>query len=247
MSTTSTPGEELGFIILRHVCNDVTNQYWITCYHAIRHHYPENAIMIVDDNSNYSHVTDEPLYKTRVIQSEFPRRGELLPYYYYLHHEKMFDVAVILHDSAFINKRIDFVKELRDAHSAKYKLIWEFEHQWDQIEDETRMIDVFNDARLTTFYKTKSAWKGCFGCMAVITHAYLSDINARYSLDKLLPYVQTRYNRCSFERVVACLMQLDEPGTSLLGNIHKYCPWELRFEQVHQYSHLPIVKVWTGR
>lgn len=238
--------DNLGFIMLRHVCNDATNQYWIKCYHSIRRHYPENVIMIVDDNSNYAYVTAEPLYKTHVVQSEFPRRGELLPYYYFLHYEKLFDVAVILHDSAFINKHIDFIKEVENT-AAGYKMLWEFEHSWDQIEDETRMINVFKDAEFTRFYETKSAWKGCFGCMSVITHSYLSDINRRFDLSKLLNCIQTRYNRCSFERVVACLMQFREPRASLLGNIHKYCPWELRYEQIEDYSYLPIIKVWTGR
>lgn len=241
-----TTEPELGFIILRHVSNDRTNKYWITSYKSIRRYYPENVIMIVDDNSNYSYVTDEKLYKTHIVQSEFPQRGELLPYYYFLHQEKLFDVAVILNDSAFINKHIDFLKEVKDT-SAGYKMLWEFEHFWDQIEDETRMINVFNDNELTQFYENKAAWKGCFGCMSVITHSYLSEINQRFALTKLLNCIKTRYNRCSFERVIACLMQFPRPSASLLGDIHNYCPWGLRFEQLEQYSHLPITKVWTGR
>ena len=42
----------IGFIILRHVNNEVTNQYWLHCYECIRKYYPENKIMIIDDNSN---------------------------------------------------------------------------------------------------------------------------------------------------------------------------------------------------
>lgn len=244
--STAPPSQELGFIILRHVCNDLTNKYWIKCYHSIRLYYPENVIMIIDDNSDYSYITDEPVYKTHVIKSEFPRRGELLPYYYFLHHEKLFDVAVILHDSAFINKQIDFLKEVEDT-TAGYKILWDFAHNWDQIEDETRMINVFKDDEFTQFYENKSAWTGCFGCMSVITHAYLSEINSRFEFSKLLNCVQTRYNRCSFERVVACLMQFKERRGSLLGNIHCYCPWGVQFGNIEGYAHLPIIKVWTGR
>ena len=94
---------DVGFIILRYVINELTNKYWIKCVNSIRQHYPENNILIIDDNSNYDFITDEKLYKTTVINSEFHKRGELLPYYYYLHN-KLFDVAVIMHDSAFINK-----------------------------------------------------------------------------------------------------------------------------------------------
>ena len=70
----------VGFIILRHVNNAVTNEYWIYSYNCIRKLYPENEIMIIDDNSKYQFVTPINLYKTSIIQSEYPKRGELLPY-----------------------------------------------------------------------------------------------------------------------------------------------------------------------
>ena len=97
----------IGFIILRHVSNPETDKYWNFCYDCIRKYYPENLILIIDDNSNYEYITDRPLYKTATINSEYHGRGELLPYYYFLHN-KLFDTAVLLHDSAFINKYIDF-------------------------------------------------------------------------------------------------------------------------------------------
>ena len=136
---------ELGFIVLRHVNSEQTNKYWIHCVNCIRQYYPENKILIIDDNSNYNLITisDKKLYKTTVINSEYHKRGELLPYYYYLHN-KLFDASVIIHDSVFINKYIDFSVE-------KYKFLWDFQHNWDQIEDETRMIDMFNDSELKIF------------------------------------------------------------------------------------------------
>lgn len=78
---------EIGFIILRHVNNDLTNKYWIHCYNCIRKHYQENHILIIDDNSNYNFITNKELYKTTIINSEYHQRGELLPYYYYLHNK----------------------------------------------------------------------------------------------------------------------------------------------------------------
>jgi hypothetical protein len=229
----------LGFIILRHVNNQETDKYWNLCYDCIRKYYPENLILIIDDNSNYEYITDRPLYKTTTINSEYHGRGELLPYYYFLHN-KLFDTAVLLHDSVFINKYIDF-------NVYKYKLMWDFEHHWDQTEDETIMIDAFNDLELKEFYENKSLWKGCFGGMSIITHDYLSFINSKYDISKLLNYVLTRFNRMSFERVIACLLQINGTKGSLLGNIHKYCEFGLTFNYKQQYSHLPVIKVWTGR
>ena len=160
---------EIGFIILRHVNNKNTNNYWIHSYDCIRKYYPENKIIIIDDNSLQNFITDKTLYKTLIINSEYPGRGELLPYYYYLQN-KLFDTAVIIHDSVFINKYIDFNVD-------NYKLLWEFDSNHDpHTNDVTKMIDVFNDFELKQFYQNKSLWKGCFGGMSIIKHDYLEFI-----------------------------------------------------------------------
>ena len=234
----------LGFIMLRHVNNELTNNYWNHCYESIRKHYPENMILIVDDNSNYEYVVEkQPLYKTTVINGEYPGRGELLPYYYYLHN-KLFDTAIIIHDSVFVNQQIDFSVD-------KYKMLWNFKHNWDQIEDETNIINVFNDVELLNFHKNKALWKGCFGGMTIITHEFLSFVNKQYDISKLLNVIKTRYNRCSFERVISCLLQscLLQKNTNetLLGDIHDYYNRSITFEEKDYFTHLPLTKVWTGR
>jgi hypothetical protein len=232
--------EKIGFIILRHVNNESTNRYWNYSYNCIRKYYPENLILIIDDNSDYKYIKEkQPLYKTLNINSEYHGRGELLPYYYYLQH-KLFDIAVIIHDSVFINKYIDF-------NVNKYKILWFFEHDWDQIEDEKNMINLFNDEELRIFYENKHLWKGCFGCMSIIRHDYLMFINNKYDISKLIDVVNTRYNRCSFERVIACLLQKNEKTETLLGSIHTYCKWGITFEEKDNYTDLPLIKVWTGR
>ena len=229
-----------GFIILRHVNNEKTTLYWQTCYNSIRKFYPENDIIIIDDNSHYEYIHHEELYKVKVIQSTYPGRGELLPYYYYLTN-KLFDTAFIIHDSVFIQKHIDI-------HVDKYQITWDFDHGCDQTDDESKMIRLFNDVNLLTFYKNKSLWVGCFGGMTTITHDFLMHVNNKYDLGLLLNVVLTRYNRCSFERVLACLLQFEAPQMSRFGNIHKYkLPWGTTYDNRHQYPDHPLLKVWTGR
>jgi hypothetical protein len=248
-----------GFIILRHVNSSITNTYWIRCYDSIRKYYPENTILIIDDNSNqniiHSRGKEKILYNTHIINSEYPQRGELLPYFYYLNN-KLFDIAIIIHDSVFINKYIP----IEDIQVDKYNFLWDFEHDWDQEGDELRIIERFNNNKeLIDFHNNKNLWKGCFGCMSIITHDYLTYINSKYDISKILDSVLTRYNRCSFERVIACMLQLNgkcegsksasssSSAYSLLGNIHSYCPYGISINEIDKYSHLPIIKVWTGR
>lgn len=230
----------IGFIILRHVTNSIDGQYWIENYNCIRTCYPENHIIIIDDNSNYAFIdTKIPLYKTMIVHSAFHGRGEFLPYYYYLHY-RLFDIAVILHDSTFINRFIDF-------HVDTYKIMWTFEHDWDQIDDERNMINVFEDDELRSFYENKRLWKGCFGGMSVISHDFLRHIDSKYELAKLIPFISSRSNRMSFERVIACLLQKEDHGGVLFGNIHHYCPWGLQYHDRNNFRHLPITKIWSSR
>lgn len=233
----------VGFIILRHVNSETTNKYWIWSYNSIRVFYPDNMILIIDDNSDYSYITDKKLHNAMIVNSEYPKRGELLPYYYYLKY-KLFDIAVIIHDSVFVQKYIDFTG------IDKYKLLWSFKHNWDQIEDETRILNVFNDNELLKFHKNKSEWVGCFGAMCVITYDYLKHINDKYDISKLLDVILTRYNRCSFERVIACLLQKEYKTKSMFGDIHNYCPWGVGINNLNnkfKYRALPLIKVWSGR
>jgi len=231
---------KLGFILLRHVISKTTNKYWIKSYDCIRKFYPENEIVIIDDNSNKKFITQKILYKTKIINSEFKSRGELLPYYYYLNN-KFFDTAFIIHDSVFINKYIDI-------NVNKYKFIWEFEHKWDNVRDEERIIKIFNSKELLDFYRKKHLWKGCFGAMTIINHDYLVSINKLYNINKMLNYIKTRKDRMSFERVIACILQKhSKKEKTLLGNIHKYCKWAISFYDIDKYTHLPIIKVWSGR
>lgn len=239
----------IGFIILRHVNSKYVNQYWIKCYDNIRKYYPENKIVIIDDNSNYEYITEKQLYKTIVIESKYKKRGELLPYYYFSK-IKFFDIAVIIHDSVFINSYIHFNVDT-------FKMIWDFCPKYcnHDSNEELMMIKQFNDPVLNIYYSRKK-WRGCFGCMTVITHEYLKSINKRYSFEKLVPFVKTRHNRQSFERVLACLLYYNNKrkihnifqfhNNTLLGNIVEYCEWGIKFEEIDDIS-LPIIKVWSGR
>jgi len=240
--------ENIGFIILRHVNSSITNEYWKECYRCIKRFYPKNRILIIDDNSNYSFVSNEPLDNTMVIKSEFPTRGEFLPYYYYLK-TKFCETAVMLHDSVFIKKYIFF-------NVNTYKMLWDFDKQSitdsSSFNHQVLMLGALNNQKLNSFYNKKdfNMWKGCFGCMSVIKYDYLKHIDNEYRLAALIPYITCRNARCAFERIIGCLLQISLKELSLFGSIYTYCKWGLSYDEYIQNkysSHLPIIKVWTGR
>ena len=94
----------VGFIILRHVNSYVTDKYWKLCYDCIRKYYPENDIVIIDDNSHPEYVSYKSIYKTKIIEAPYPKRGELLPYLYYCYNGTYYKVPTY----GRIYKIIDF-------------------------------------------------------------------------------------------------------------------------------------------
>ena len=232
-----------GFIMLRHVNSEETNKYWIESYSCIRSLYPDNMIIIIDDSSNYVFITEIPLINTLIIQSEFKGRAELLPYIYYLN-GNYFDTAVILHDSVFIKKYIDFTD-----HQNKY--IWKFEHEWDETTKELELLSYLdNSEELITFYEKKHKWNGCFGAMSVINHSFLKKIDAKYTLKNLIPHINNRKDRMAFERVISVLISITNETTtsSVLGDIHEYISWNYSYDEyIQKLVDRPVYKVWTGR
>jgi hypothetical protein len=253
--------EEYGFIITRHVNSDTTNKYWNNNVYLLNKLYPGKPIVIIDDNSDARYVKQEREYANlTIIQSEFPGRGELLPYYYYLQH-KFFRNAVIIHDSVFIHKRIQFEKLQGEA----VVPLWFFPSDRENVDNSIRIASKLkhsytvndklkNETELLGFITQK--WYGCFGVQAYIQLSFLEHLEAKYGITRLIPSVVCRKDRCCLERIFGVLFFTEYPALlknkSLLGNIMSYVTWGYTYERYIQdiaNNRLPreIVKVWTGR
>ena len=260
--------EQVGFIILRHVNSDITNEYWQESYSCIRKFYPENKIIIIDDYSNKDFLkSDLILYNTEIINSVFQAgKGELLPIYYYLIY-KWFKKAVIIHDSVFMNNYIEF------NNIDKYKFLWYIEHTWNDNNTEKKLISCLNNNKeILDLYNNTHLWQGCFGCMAVITYEYLKVIDDKYNLFNLFNVVNSRNDRCALERLLGCILLLNDNkliynsnDISFLGSITNtyyndlpcfFGCWGYSFTDYKNTKNilntglknrLPIIKVWSGR
>ena len=252
-----------GFIITRHVNSEKTNQYWNHAVRSIRRFYPFRKIVIIDDNSNQNYVKAEFEYKNiQIVKSEYPGRGELLPYYYF-HKNRYFDNAVILHDSVFFHKRIHFEKFKQE----RIIPFWHFDHSIDINKNMVNCIrlskylnNTYNiqkrivpDDNMFTL-KSTQIWHGCFGVQSYINYDFLSTIQTKYNLFQLLDGVLTRADRCSLERIMGIIFHIESPKLykrpSLLGDIWINQTWGYTFETYcTEYKSIrkPLVKVWTGR
>jgi len=253
-----------GFVITRHVNSEQTNKYWNQCIKLIRTYYPYRQIILIDDNSNYSFVkADHPYKNLTIIQSEYPGRGELLPFIYYLKY-RWWDNAVFLHDSVFIHKHIPFellkVPVLPLWHFIKDKL----HHNTvvrvsGGLSNNSEIMKILqHEDSLMSINKLNTDWCGVFGVQCFININFLEQIQNKYNITNLILYVSCRDERCALERIMGIIIFLEYPAyrfslkKSVLGDIRSYMPWGYNYDQyISSFKNHAIVrhvvKVWTGR
>lgn len=251
-----------GFIVSRHVNSEQTNKYWNQCVKLIHTYYPLKQIIIIDDNSTQKYIKAEHDYKNvTVIQSDYPGRGELLPYVYYLKY-KWFPNAVIIHDSLFIHRRIPFEK-----FTFPVLPLWHHIYDKENINNLLRISSALrnshslmkkingNDINILGF--NRDEFYLCFGGQAYIQLKFLEHLEAKYEMTKLVSVVRNRTDRCALERILGLLFCQEYPKLtklkSLFGDIlTKERNFSYRFDdyindlQRRKVIH-PFVKVWTGR
>jgi len=256
-----------GFIITRHVNSVITNNYWNHCVQCIRHFYsPENyKIVVIDDNSNKSFLKSEYEYKNvEYVQSEFPGRGELLPYYYY-YKNNYFDNAVIIHDSVFFQSKINFSRI-----PFPVLPLWHFsEEKSENLPNSLRLLQFLknnyyiqkkiigtNKYDVLSFNNKKDSF-GCFGVQSYINYHFLETLQNKYAIFNLLKVVKNREDRCCLERIMCAIFYNEIKELiqikSLLGSIQTYGPWGFTWNEYwkkltnKQKPSKPLIKVWTGR
>jgi len=193
--------------------------YWKYCIDAVRVHYPELPIVVIDDNSAPEFLTpalkkEEAILQTqkcRFIYSIYTKRGELLPYYYYsMSNNEWFENALIIHDSVFITRPLNNLSTVFDILAEQgFLFLWHFDsYMYDDKNDEIQLISLLNGGEdiLTSVYSNKQHWSGCFGAMPFISYTFLLNVSRTYNLPVLLGHIQTRRNRMSFERLIGCMM-----------------------------------------
>ena len=240
------------FIIIRHVNSKITNKYWIESYNCVRNHYPDTKILIIDDNSDYYYINKEvQLINTELIQSEYPKSGELLPYYYF-YKNKYAKRAVIIHDSVFVNKYYDF-----NNITSNIKFLWHCDmHGADNNDKEIELIKYLNNNdELLKLYNNKDKWHVCFGVMSMINLEFLEKIENKYNFFNLLKHIKSRSDRMCLERIFGLICSAEHSylikNSSLFGHIHDN-KWGYDFNEYNedkQKNNLNkyFIKVWTGR
>jgi len=251
-----------GFIITRHVNTEQTNRYWNQCVKLIRTYYPFRKIVVIDDNSNKNFVTaDQPYKNITFIDSEYPGRGELLPYIYYLKY-KWFPNAIIIHDSLFVHRRIPF-----ETFSVPVMPFWHHIYDKENLANLLRISSVLTN-NSTIIQKLKGTDINilgmkedipvlCFGGQCYIKLGFLELLQKKYNITNLVTVIKNRKDRCAFERVLGILCCIEYPKlnktSSLFGDILKqHRAFNYTFDNYNNDLKqkrviYPFVKVWTGR
>jgi hypothetical protein len=259
---------ELGFIMTRHVNSEKTNLYWNRSVQLLRIHYPNSPIVIIDDNSNLHFVHANQEYENvTIIQSEYPKRGELLPFVYFLKY-KWFPKAVIIHDGLFIHEHIPF-----EILNLPVLPLWHHPYDHENLNNILRIAShLKNNVPLKQrLQKGKELLQGfraklpsvppsfnlCFGGQCFIQLSFLESLEQKYALTNMLGPIQCRKDRCALERILGVLFHAEFPELiqhkSLFGGImehyrsFKYTYDDYMRDYQSQIIRQPVIKVWTGR
>ena len=241
-----------GFIVTRHVNTEQTNLYWNQCVKLLRTHYPKCQIVIIDDNSNQDFIKSEHDYTNlTIIQSEYPGRGELLPYIYFLKN-KWFENAVIIHDSVFFHFIFPFEKMNR-----QFASLWNFGNNDSELYNIIRVAKSLKNNKAIVhciYYWDKGLWLSSQGAQSYINHNFLVKMNNKYDLNNLLATVLNRSDRCTLERIIGILVYLETNNTdTVFGDINLlYKAGNYTFDEyIDTFNNGKVMgkisKVWTGR
>jgi hypothetical protein len=241
-----------GFIVTRHVNTKQTNLYWNQCVKLLRTHYPKCQIVIIDDNSNQDFIKSEHDYTNlTIIQSEYPGRGELLPYIYFLKN-KWFENAVIIHDSVFFHFTFPFEKMNR-----QFASLWNFGNNDSELSNIIRVAKSLKNNKAIVHcinYWDKGLWLSSQGAQSYINHNFLVKMNNKYDLNNLLATVLNRSDRCTLERIIGILVYLETNNTdTVFGDINLlYKAGNYTFDEyIDAFNNGKVMgkisKVWTGR
>lgn len=253
-----------GFIITRHVNSEKTNRYWNQSVKLIRTYYPLRQIVIIDDNSIQEFVKADFDYKNLlIIQSEYPGRGEILPYFYYLKY-KWFPNAIIIHDSLFIHRRIPFEK-----FNMPVLPLWHHNYDKENLHNIIRLASSLRNNRLLikklnqkedviiNLGFSNDKFNLCFGGQCYIKLGFLQGLENKYGISNLVNHIENRPDRCSLERILGLIFCEEYPKllkiNSLFGDILRqprafnYNYDDYNNDLKHRKVINPFVKVWTGR
>jgi len=254
--------DDYGFIITRHVTNPQTNNYWNQNVKLIRTFYPLKQIVIIDDNSKQEFINSfYPYQNLTVIQSEYPGRGELLPYIYLLKY-KWFPNAIIIHDSLFVHRRIPF-----ESIKMPVLPLWHHEYDKENLDNILRISSVLTNnlniirklkgTNLNVLGFDKNKFNLCFGAQSFIKLSFLELLQRKYNITNLVNVIKNRKDRCAFERVIGALFCEEFPLIkrikSLFGDIvlqnksFNYTFEDYKNDLKKRKVIYPFVKVWTGR
>lgn len=231
-----------GFILTRKVIDTKTNAYWQEACRCIRRFY-EQPILILDDSSDPEFLNGPLVENCSVISNVYPGSGEIAAYYYFysLH---PFDQAIILHDSVFVQRKIEFT-------FSPCTFLWSIPHTYDEPEPTLELINQLDHGEeIRRLFLKPSRWKGCFGLMASVSWTWIESMERRFQLfERLVPKIQTRTDRMRMERIFGCVCYRMGLIPIQFGDILEYCQWGRTFDNYlrGENAHLPLCKVWTGR
>lgn len=210
-----TKMDKITFVILRYSRTPDDFNIFKKSYYSIKTFYPNNKIVIIDDNSIYN---DELFDKDLdIIHSEFKGAGEILPYYYYCKH-KWSEYMLYIQDSMMIYRHF----KLSEINS-EIRYLWHFNSDNGYTNEiDIDIKDIIHSLNTPIIHNNK--WQGCFGTSSLISFDIVELIENKYKMFSILvTKINKRIQREAIERVFSIVLYNENIiAKSMFGHINNY-------------------------
>lgn len=272
ITVAPSPPQTFAFIITAKTCNAFQQHLLKECVRHIRVWYPTHIIYILDDNSpvsvrenTFAGHQDPHLH---IYPALVRGAGELNAYLFCVDERCVHTRVVFIHDSVFLKAPLpSFYNSMNISFDTTHSLFQSFwkatRHVWTDIfviQNSVilnNMVFYFDSPTCPTktlyqvlreFQQRHKGFAVTFGAMGMFNTSFVRFIQSHTNLFDITHLFTTRSHRCLFERIITCLIYMQQQHNSLCGDIFDHPNAFTNTNINPPLSPPPIfIKVWQGR
>lgn len=237
-----------GFIIPCYINSEKSYKSLNTCVDNIRKYHNEKIVLL----NNHSPISIESILDTydnvETYLSPFPSSGEFNAYLWF-HENKIFDKAIVLHDSMYLNKKMENIDKVKTVQFIKY--FTDHINDWSLVKEpntdynkehriathDDLIIHILNRglnrvnveflAFAKNLYHQKKKWVGCYGIMSIIDYSFLRELQTKTNILDVGKSLTGKRDRIAMESIYSlALLFMESTSINTLKKSYDG-PWRI--------------------
>lgn len=250
---------DTAFIVTTHCAHIEHLECLNRCISALREHYHNYYVYILNDNSPLNIET--PVIKKGIDEKSLaiyntscPHGGEINPYIFINSEGCKHDRLIYIHDSVVvkpgIEKYLDYQDDIIVLWYARWS-VWDlvFDTHNNEILDKLTVNNRTVRSLLTQYQRSRQNFFVSFGSMSIFSKNFVQKLFSVSNFQETCTLFKSRTNRCLFERLLSLFIieiYKDVPTKFVCGDIHRH-PSAFFNKNPNVFTNTCATKVWCGR